>query len=50
MKNFEKPQMEIVEFEAEDIVTTSSTSCSPYSVPLCKGDKNTEEGDAGGAW
>ncbi len=44
MKNFEKPQMEIVEFEAEDIVTTSACS----SVSFCI-DNITEEGDAGGA-
>ena len=51
MKNFEKPQMEIVEFEAEDIVTTSSSKFDPESstgtrFPSCS---PVQEGDAGDA-
>ena len=50
MKNFEKPQMEIVEFEAEDIVTTSGKFDPESSTGSCVPDCSPiQEGDAGGA-
>jgi hypothetical protein len=37
---FEKPVMEMIEFDSEDIIITSacSTNCSPHCIMICTDD------------
>ena len=41
MKDYVTPEMEITEFEMEDVITTSGGSKDPASTPLVWDDTNT---------
>ena len=49
MEKYEKARMEVIEFEAEDVITTSS--CTEVSLPIgCSTDSPPAPDDNGTIW
>ena len=50
MEKYVKAQMEVIEFEAEDVITTS-TGCETVSLPIgCSTDSPPKPDDSGTIW